>query len=104
MENQVPASSAPEFQIPQGPQLTPEYFAEMKRIALEQAIQQHDAQRYATQTAVSAPETKIIYVKRNLTVAELLLILLLSCGIVTGVQIGFNFVSDILSRIEIKER
>jgi hypothetical protein len=43
-----------------------------------------------------------VYVKRPLTVAEILLLLLVSCGIVFGVQLGFNFAVNTLSRIEIK--
>jgi hypothetical protein len=44
----------------------------------------------------------VVYVRRNLTVAELILIVALSCGIVTVVQAGWNFVSSSLPRVEIK--
>jgi hypothetical protein len=46
----------------------------------------------------------VIYVRRNLTVAEVLLVLLLSCGIVTGVQWTWNIVTNFLPRIEVKMR
>jgi hypothetical protein len=48
------------------------------------------------------PPSQIVYVKRPLTVAEILLLLLVSCGIVFGVQLGFNFAVNTLPRIEIK--
>jgi hypothetical protein len=45
---------------------------------------------------------RVVYVRRNLTVAELALVLLLSCGLVTGVQAAWNFASNVLPRLEIK--
>jgi len=47
---------------------------------------------------------RVIYVRRNLTVAEVLLVLLLSCGIVTGIQWTWNTLSNVLPKIEIKVR
>jgi hypothetical protein len=49
-------------------------------------------------------QPQVIYVRRNFTVAEIFLVILLSCGIVTGVQIGWNAVSNFLPRIEVKVR
>jgi hypothetical protein len=43
-----------------------------------------------------------VYVRRNLTVAELIVTIFLACGIVLGVQAGWNFSSKLLPRIEIK--
>lgn len=77
-----------------------EQLAEMKARARDLAIQQTIAQQAAQ--AQQAP--KVIYVRRNLTVAELLVVLLISCGIVTGIQWSWNFVSNALPRIEIKVR
>lgn len=77
-----------------------EQLAEMKARARDLAIQQTLAQQAAQ--AQQAP--KVIYVRRNLTVAELLVVLLISCGIVTGIQWSWNFVSNALPRIEIKVR
>jgi hypothetical protein len=42
--------------------------------------------------------------RRNLTVAELLLVFLISCGIVTGIQWGWSTISNVLPKIEIKVR
>jgi len=103
MEEQVPVSQsvppnpAPEF-IPEQPQITPETLAQMKAIAKERAVRMVAAQ----QQSYAQQEPKVVYVRRNLTVAELLLIILLSCGIVTGIQYTWNFAANILPRIEIK--
>lgn len=98
MEEQVSPSQVP-AQPPLEPQITPEQLAEMKAIARERAIQQTIAQR-----AVAPQQPQVIYVRRNFTVAELLLVILLSCGIVTGIQVSWNFVSNMLPRIEVKVR
>jgi hypothetical protein len=45
---------------------------------------------------------QVVYVRRNLTLAELLLTIFLACGIVLGVQTGWHFGSKLLQRIEIK--
>jgi len=39
-----------------------------------------------------------------LTVAELIVVFAIACGLVTGVQATWNFVSNNLPRIEIKAR
>lgn len=95
MENQIPLSQPP---VP--PSITPEALEEMKARAREMAIQQTLAQKAATAPA----QPQIVYVKRNLTVAELLLVILLSCGIVTGIQWTWTSLSNILPKIEIKIR
>jgi hypothetical protein len=77
-----------------------------------QAQQQEVADRPTAQAMVppSQPiqfpqaEPQYVYVRRNLTVAELGLVLLLACGLVTGIQAGWNFVSNRLPTIEIKAR
>ena len=48
----------------------------------------------------SAP--KIIYVPRNLTVAEILLICVLSCTVVGGIQAVWGFASKHLPQIEVR--
>lgn len=107
MEEQIPPSQAP-TQIPQVPQglegqITPEQLAEMKARARELAIQQTMSQQAALQPRPQ-PQPQVIYVRRNLTVAELLLVLLLSCGIVTGIQWSWKTISNVLPRIEINVR
>jgi len=92
MEDQIPPS-----QLPSLPQISLEQLEEMKARAKELAIQQTMAQQ---QIAQHPPQ--VVYVRRNLTVAELLLVFLLSCGLVTGVQAAWNFATNVLPRLEIK--
>lgn len=100
MEEQIPPSQPPMPQ-PSVPQITPEMVAEMKARARELAVQQTIAQ----QAVIPQPQQpQVVYVRRNLTVAEVLLVILLSCGIVTGVQWTWNIATNILPRIEIKMR
>lgn len=101
MEDQVPSSFIPESRASEAPAMppgiTPEQLGEMKRIALERAIQQNQQNQ---QVAPQQPE--VVYVRRNFTVAELLLVLIISCGLVAGVQMTWNFATDILPRVEIR--
>lgn len=99
MEEQIPPSQPPMPQAPEG-QITPEMLAQMKARAREIAVQQTIAQ----QAALPQQQPQIVYLRRNLTVAEVLLVILLSCGIVTGVQWTWNIVTNILPRVEIKVR
>ena len=92
MEEQVPPS-----QPPINPQITPEQLEQMKARARELAIQQTLAQK----VPISPLQPQVIYVRRNLTIAEIVVILLLSCGLVTGVQFTWNVVNDFLPRLEI---
>ena len=92
MEEQVPPS-----QPPINPQITPEQLEQMKARARELAIQQTLAQK----APISPPQPQVIYVRRNLRIAEIVVILLLSCGLVTGVQFTWNVVNDFLPRLEI---
>jgi hypothetical protein len=105
MEEQIPASnvSQPQPAVPGAPyginQLTPEMLDALKAQARQNAIKQVIEERAAS---YQAPAPQVVYLRRNLTVAELGLILLLSCGIVTGIQAAWNFGSNLLPRIEIK--
>ena len=101
MEEQIPASQPP-MQTPSQleNQITPEQLEAMKARARELAIQQTITQ----QAAVQQQQPRVVYVRRNLTVAEVLLVLLLSCGIVTGIQWTWNTLSNVLPKIEIKVR
>lgn len=122
MEDQVP-SSVPPQQEPSAPNgLTPELLELLKARAREEAIRmtmlqkqgqlQEEGDRPIAQATVPPsqaipapqPQPQIIYLRRNLTVAELGLVILLSCGLVTGVQAGWNFVSNHLPSIEIKAK
>jgi len=102
MEEQIPASQPPMQAPPQMEgQITPEQLEAMKARAREIAVQQAIAQQAAVQ---QQQQPRVIYVRRNLTVAEVLLVLLLSCGIVTGIQWSWNTLSNVLPKIEIKVR
>tara|TARA_R100001594_G_scaffold126557_1_gene163826 strand:- start:1217 stop:1516 length:300 start_codon:yes stop_codon:yes gene_type:complete len=97
MEEQVPPSQQT-TQLPIQPQITSEQLEEMKFRARQLAIQQTLAQNvknYAT-------DKQIVYVRRNLTVAEIILVVLLACGIVTGIQFSWSFVRNVLPRVEIQ--
>lgn len=102
MVNQIPSVQEPipnqrlpiPEQVPN--KLTLEQIKGMKQLAKEQAIQQVISQRsYQNQP-------KVVYVRRNLTIAELLLIFIISSGLVFGVQVGWNVINNYLPRIEIK--
>ena len=103
-------------------------FEEMRRIALEQAIKQvtqqpvpqqappgmelsMDGSQYVPQkypTAPAAPTPQITeqvrVIRRNLTLAELILIFAIATGSVLGVQGIWAFATDILPRIEIRAK
>ena len=112
MEEQIPPSQQvpadqPFFQRPpEMPQLSPSVIEQLKARAREEAIRMTLEQR----AAASAPQEglfpgqqpNVVYVRRNFTVAELLLTLLLACGIVTGLQFGWKVVSNSMPHIEIK--
>ena len=93
----------------------------MREAALQQAIQQVTTQRSAGTPSVQAPppqpstvqptplqqqpeSERVVYVRRNLTLAELIIVFALSIGIVSGVQFVWQVATDILPRIEIRER
>ena len=83
--------------LPPG-QITPELLEQMKQQARELAVAQYTMQKM--NNAVEQP--KVVYVRRNFTVAELLLILFLSCGIVTVIQAGWHLVTQHLPKIEVR--
>ena len=99
MEEQIPPSQPPQQMTLEG-QITPEMLVELKARAREIAVQQTIAQ----QQSIPPQQPQVVYVRRNLTVAEVLLVILLSCGIVTGIQWSCNIVTNVLPRIEIKMR
>ena len=49
-------------------------------------------------------QPKVVYVRRNLTLAEILVVLAISCGLVTGTQFIWSMGADVLSRIEIRDK
>jgi hypothetical protein len=122
MEEQIPSSTPPQPaeqpQFPSVPQgITPEMLEAMKARAREEAIRMTILQQQAAPQEVEVPaaprpsvpffqpqQPQVVYVRRNLTVAELIVVFAISCGIVVGIQGAWNFASNHLPRIEIKAR
>jgi len=106
MEEQIPSSIPPQSSQPVPGQITPETLEAMKRQAREMAIAQYMSQQQQPVAPPPAPryskEPNVIYVPRSLTVAELILIFVLSVGVVVGIQAGWKFATETLPRIEIK--
>lgn len=113
MEEQIPSSQPPirspevpqQMQAPQmqqPSQITPEVLELMKAKAREMAVQQIVEQRAVQPSAPTMQPQKVVYVRRNLTVAELILIFALSCGLVTGIQFVWHTATTMLPRIEVR--
>lgn len=125
MENQVAPSNQPQnleqnFTVPTPGAITPELLETMKAQARQNAIRQV-LEENNTPTRMSMPQQnfnfppmqsrnpvqfseppKIVYVRRNLTVAELIVVFAISCGLVLGGQGAWNLGSRLLPSIEIK--
>jgi hypothetical protein len=118
-------AAAPEPQPAQQPGVVfnrPDFKA-MREQALQDAIAQV-TQRQATgeppQQFVQAPpvqpapptqplvqtqvEPQVVYVKRNLTLAEIIIVFAITTGCVLGIQGIWTVATDILPRIEIKDK
>jgi hypothetical protein len=116
MEDQIPSSIPPQMNQSIPGQITPEVLEQMKQQARELAVAQYMTQQQQPQEKkvyqISEPikgqvvspfeQPKVVYVRRNLTVAELIVIFALSIGSVTGVQWIWGFASQNLPRIEIQ--
>lgn len=102
MEEQIPSSIPPQSNQPIPGQITPETLEMMKQQAREMAIAQYMSQQQQPVAPPPGPKPEVVYVPRNLTVAELILIFVLSMGMVVGIQAGWKFVSETLPRIEIR--
>ena len=104
MEDQVPSSTPP--QIPG--QITPEMLEGMKQQAREMAVAQYMTQQQRphrlqpSQTIHPLEPQRVVYVRRNLTVAELIVVFVLATGLIVGIQTGWRFASENLPRIEIR--
>lgn len=101
MEDQIPPSQqpapAPQPRQPEMNQITLEQLEQMKAMAREAAIRQAMEQRQVT-----PPQSRVVYVRRNLTVAEVILLFLLATTAVVGFQSVWGLVSNHLPRIEVK--
>lgn len=125
MENQVGPSNQPQdleqnFKVPTSNTITPELLEALKAQARQNAVRQVLEERNASpqmaipqqnfnfppvqggNVAKSQEQPKIVYLRRNLTVAELIVIFALSCGLVLSVQGAWNIGSRLLPSIEIK--
>ena len=99
MEEQVSPSN---YVLPPQPavgQITPEQLEELKTRAREAAIFQVMQQR---QEPLALNQPQIVYVKKPFTLAEIIVVLAISCGIVFGIQTVGSFVWNRLPQIEIK--
>lgn len=106
MEEQVPPAQSQQ-------QFTPEMLEQLKRQARDLAIQQALQQKLAAeQNQIQPPIQPPVQSKtvkqalptnrRNLTIAEIILMFGISCGLVFGLQSCWNYATDILPKIEIK--
>ena len=124
---QAMAAQTPQPQQP-GVQFNVPDFAAMRQAALQQAIEQVKGQQApAPQAPPTRPpqpvppnppraippnpptprvqaEPQVVYVRRNLTLAELMLVFVISIGAVTGIQFGWYIATDVLPRIEIRDK
>jgi len=116
MEEQVPSSIPPQNNASISAETPAEFLEQLKARAREEAVRQTILQQQAAkleppsfqQVAPRTPvqqvnsQPKVIYVRRNLTVAELIVVFAVACGLVTGVQALWNFGSKVLPSIEIR--
>jgi hypothetical protein len=121
MEEQItpsaPAPTPAQAPVPNfPPSITPEMVEQMKARAREEAIRMTMEQRQSIPGARMAfpagisvqpsgqppVPPQVVYVRRNMTLAELLLTLLLACGIVTGVQFTWKAATTFLPRIQVQ--
>ena len=124
---QAMAAQTPQPQQP-GVQFNVPDFAAMRQAALQQAIEQVKGQQAPAPQAppVRPPqpvppnppraippnpptprvqaEPQVVYVRRNLTLAELMLVFVISIGAVTGIQFGWHIATDVLPRIKIRDK
>lgn len=110
--SQMPQPS--QFQVPISQSIPLEALEALKARAREEALRitlEQNAALAAASTQYVNPiqqppqqskQPEIIYVRRNLTIAELLLMLFIACGLVTGTQFLWNVGTNLLPRIEVK--
>lgn len=107
MENEIPMSQPPIMGEPQTltpPAPSPIDVEAMKARARELAIQQFYASASAgiPQQLPQPPAPRIVYLRRNLTIAELIVVFAIACGLVYGVPNLIKFAADRLPQVEIK--
>ena len=109
MEEQLTPSTPAPAPIPQTmPSITPEMLEQMKARARDAAIRTAMLQRQPTlgaplqESTAFQPQPQVVYVRRNLTVAELIVTIFLACGLVLGTQATWNLGVKFLPRIQIQ--
>ena len=100
--------------IPPQPPRSQMNFQQMREKALQDAIAQVTAAQSAPQSApqftpqiqppMPQPQPKVVYVRRNLTLAELAVVFVISAGVVLGGQGIWTIATDILPRIQIRDK
>ena len=100
--------AAPARPQPPRPQMN---FQQMRDKALQDAIAQvtaapQPAPQYTPQVQppMPQPQPKVVYVRRNLTMAELAVMFVISAAVVLGGQGIWTLATDILPRIEIRDK
>jgi len=76
--------------------------AKAREDAIRQVMEQRAQQAQLPQQQSVSVQPQVVYVRRNLTVAEIILVFALSCGLVVGLQSGWSFASNLLPKIEIR--
>jgi hypothetical protein len=115
MEDQIPSSIPPQNQA-QLNELPPDFLEQLKARAREEAVRQTVLKQQMAQVEsqvsrqsvpappveVATPQPSVVYIRRNLTVAELIVVFAIACGLVTGIQAIWNTGSRFLPSIEIR--
>jgi hypothetical protein len=120
MTDSIPPSNAPEFNTQE--------LAAMRKRALDEAVARVTGAPPAAPMAppappapvptppapefpptamrmpVAPPQPEVVYVRRNPTLAEMLVALVVAVGIVAGFQAGWYLATDLIPRIEIRQR
>ena len=108
----IPPSQVPEDAMPPG--FTPDEIAFMRQRALDDAVRTVTGREPVPMAPPAPPvprplplqqqpmvQERVVTVRRNLTVAEMLVVFALACAAVVGFQGGWYLATDLLPRIEV---
>ena len=86
-------------------------FAAMRQEAMQRAVQQVTGRPMTEKPPVPPQpqpmpqsEPQVVYVRRNLTLAELVVVFAISFASVVAIQAAWSFATDVLPRIEIRDK
>ena len=84
-------------------------FAAMRQEAMQRAVQQVTGRPMVEQPPmppqpIPQSEPQVVYVRRNLSLAELVVVFAISFASVVCIQTGWSFATDLLPRIEIRDK